>query len=602
MSKDKKYTRNIKYVNRDFESIKQDLVEQAKVYYPDTYRDFNDASFGSMLLDAVSYIGDQLSFYLDYQANESFIDTAIEYENVVRHAKALGYKWKGAPSSSGAIAVYIVVPASRLGMGVDTDYLPVLKAGAQFSSSTGGSSFILTQDVDFSDNANEVVVAKRNATTGAPSHYAIKSYGKVISGEMLRRTEVLGSFEKFRRVEVGPLATVSEIVNVRDENGHEYYQVDYLSQDVIYKNVVNKDATAEGVPSVMRPFSVARRFVIESENGILYLQFGHGSDSEAANPSVIEPANTTLQRFGKTYNSDTAFDPNNLISTDKLGISPANTTLYITYRANTANTANAAVGTVDTVDRANLVYRDETILTGEKRREIRLSIECYNEEAIIGDITLPSSQDIKMHVYDNFATQNRAVTKNDYMALVYSMDPKFGKIKRCNIMRDPDSLKRNLNLYVLAEDESGKLAYCNDSLKRNLKTWINQYRMINDTIDILAGKILNFKVNFEVVAHRDFDKHAVLNSCIAAVRSMYDQPLAMGQPIYISEIQSKLNALPGVIDVKKVRVTFARGGVYSTHFMDIKEAMSPDGRYIKIPQNCAAELKYPRNDVKGTVV
>jgi hypothetical protein len=309
-----------------------------------------------------------------------------------------------------------------------------------------------------------------------------------------------------------------------------------------------------------------------------------------------------MQRFGKSYNSDNAFDPNNLISTDKLGICPSNTTMYITYRINTATTANAAVGAVDTVGRANLVYRDEKLLTADKRREIRLSIECYNEEAIIGDVTLPSSQDVKMHVYDNFATQNRAVTKNDYMALVYSMDPKFGKIKRCNIMRDPDSLKRNLNLYVLAEDESGKLSYCNESLKRNLKTWINQYRMINDTIDILAGKILNFKINFEVVAHRDYDKHAVLNSCIAEIRNLYAQPLAMGQPIYISEIQSKLNALAGVVDVKKVKVSFARGGVYSTHFMDIREAMSPDGRYIKIPQNCSAELKYPKNDIKGTVV
>ena len=121
MSKDKRYNRRIKYANRDFDSVKKELIEQAKIYYPDTYKDFNEASFGSMMLDSVAYVADQLSFYLDYQANESFIDTAIEYNNVVRHAKSLGYRWKGAPSSIGVLAMYIIIPAAGIGMGVDYD-------------------------------------------------------------------------------------------------------------------------------------------------------------------------------------------------------------------------------------------------------------------------------------------------------------------------------------------------------------------------------------------------------------------------------------------------------------------------------------------------
>ena len=268
---------------------------------------------------------------------------------------------------------------------------------------------------------------------------------------------------------------------------------------------------------------------------------------------------------------------------------------------NTAKTANAGVGAVDKVLSADLVYKDQRLLMPDSVRDIRKSIECYNEEQIVGDITLPSSVDVKRLVYDNYATQNRAVTKNDYMALVYSMAPKYGKIKRCNIMRDPDSLKRNLNLYVLAEDQNGKLTACNDALKTNLKMWLNQYRMINDTIDILAGKILNFKVDFEVVSHRDYDKHDVLSQCLSAIRGMFAQPLAMGEPLYISDIQKRLNDLTGVTDVKKVKVKFVRGGSYSDSWIDMAENKSPDGRYVKIPQNCAAELKYPQNDVKGTV-
>ena len=173
MSKDKRFNRQIRYTNRDFTSVKHDLIEQAKIYYPDTYKDFNQASFGSMMLDSVAYVADQLNFYLDYQVNESFLDTAIEYNNVVRHAKSLGYRWKGAPSSIGVLAMYIIAPAAGLGMGVDFNYVPVLKAGAQFKSQSGGS-FLLMQDVDFSLSSNEIVVYwialihKRNTPYLAP--------------------------------------------------------------------------------------------------------------------------------------------------------------------------------------------------------------------------------------------------------------------------------------------------------------------------------------------------------------------------------------------------------------------------------------------------
>ena len=432
MSKDKRYNRRIKYANRDFDSVKKELIEQAKIYYPDTYKDFNEASFGSMMLDSVAYVADQLSFYLDYQANESFIDTAIEYNNVVRHAKSLGYRWKGAPSSIGVLAMYIIIPAAGIGMGVDYDYVPVLKAGAQFTSATG-ASFLLMQDVDFSLSSNEIVAARKDQTTGLPTHYAVKAYGKIISGEIMRKTVTVGDFQRFLKIKVGGLEDVSEILRVTDNEGHEYHQVEYLSQDVIYKEVVNKDARLSGVPSVMRPYAVPRRYIIETEGSSLYVQFGHGSDSEAASPSVVEPTNLTLQQFGKSYITDESFDPNNLLSNDKLGISPSNTKVTVVYRINSNIISSAAVGTVVKPGSKEFVFKNETVLSQKKIRDVMSSLESYNEEPILGAVTLPETQDIKRMVYDNFATQNRAVTKQDYLSLAYSMDPKFGKVKRCNI-------------------------------------------------------------------------------------------------------------------------------------------------------------------------
>ena len=351
----------------------------------------------------------------------------------------------------------------------------------------------------------------------------------------------------------------------------------------------------------MRPYSVPRRYIIEPEGNSLYIQFGHGSDSEAATPSVVEPTNLTLQQHGKSYITDESFDPNNLLSTDKLGISPSNTKLYIVFRINSQSVANAAVGTVVQATSNEMVFKDESVLSEKKLRDVRRSLESYNEEPIIGSVELPQSDDIKRMVYDNFATQNRAVTKQDYISLVYSMDPKFGKIKRCNILRDPDSLKRNLNMYILSESPEGKLTTANDSLKSNLKTWINQYRMINDTVDILDGKILNFKIDFQVVAHRDYNKHDVLNQCIQELKTEFAQPKYMGEPFYISDIQRMLNDIDGVTDVKKVIVRCESGGIYSDSKIDISQQKSADGRYIVIPQNCAVEIKFPNNDIKGTI-
>ena len=102
----------ISYTSRDFNSIKQDLINYAKIYYPNTYKDFNDASFGAMMIDMIAYVGDILSFYVDYQTNETLLETAIEEGSIVKIAKQLGYKFNNTPSSTGQAAFYVSIPAS----------------------------------------------------------------------------------------------------------------------------------------------------------------------------------------------------------------------------------------------------------------------------------------------------------------------------------------------------------------------------------------------------------------------------------------------------------------------------------------------------------
>ena len=215
----------IDYTSRDFSTIKNDLMEYAKRYYPDTFKDFSKPSFGALLLDTVSYVGDILSFYTDYQANESFLSTAIEYDNILKLANALGYKYKPYPSSTGLVTLYSLIPADSMAA-PDKDYMPIMKRGSAFTS-TAGARFTLVEDLDFSKTTNEIVVANVDSTTGAPTSYAVKMVGQVVSGEYGLETITVGNFQKFLKLQLGA-NNINEIISVTDSNGNQYYEVDYL--------------------------------------------------------------------------------------------------------------------------------------------------------------------------------------------------------------------------------------------------------------------------------------------------------------------------------------------------------------------------------------
>ena len=259
MPQDPKKKIPINYTNREFTGIRSDLEQIAERFYPDTFQDFSEASFGSIVLDSMAYVGDQLSFYLDYNVNEMFLDTSYQYTNVLRHGRIMGYKNQGRPSTYGVASLYILVPASTVGLGPDDSYLPILKRGSRFTSQTG-LNFVLLENVDFSDVKNQVVVANVDAATGAPTFFAVKAYGNVVSGFFKRDTYTCGDFERFKLVELQS-NNVSEIISVTDSEGNEYFEVDNLSQDIIYQEFSNNNYKNENAPSVMKPLLVSRKFI-----------------------------------------------------------------------------------------------------------------------------------------------------------------------------------------------------------------------------------------------------------------------------------------------------------------------------------------------------
>ena len=588
----------IRYTSRDFTSIREDLINHAKRYYPDTFKDFTEASFGSLMLDTVAYVGDIMSFYLDYQVNESFLDTSVEYDNIIRLARQMGYKYKGSPSTTGMVSIYAIIPANTTGLGPDTRYMPILKRNTVLSSD--GGSFILSEDVRFDNPSNETVAARVDAN-GVPTSYAVKAEGQVISGQFGVETVTVGTFERFKRVTLN-VSNIVEIISVFDSEGNEYFEVEYLTHDVVYKAVPNKDEnTRDNAPSLVRPFIAARRFTTEKTTNAITMQFGYGSDDEVATPTLAEPSNVILQRHAKNYVSDTAFDPSDLIGTDKLGIGPANTTLTITYRANTTNSANAAIGAVNKISSPIVEFNDPTITTSTAATTVVTSLECYNEEPIVGSVRRPNTEEIRTQAMNFFPTQNRAVTGTDYEAITYAMPSHFGAVKRCRVVRDQDSLKRNLNMYVVSEDSQGKLIQSNSALKDNLKVWLNRYRMINDTVDILDAKIINIGIEFEVVSSEEVNRYEVLDNTIQALVNRFGRTMYIGERFYITDVFTELNKVRGVVDTVNVKLVNKSGGSYSQSTFNIDKYLSLDGRYLSVPDNVILEIKFPTVDIKGAV-
>jgi len=600
MPKDYKKIVPVKYTARDFASIKSELVEYAKRYYPATFRDFNEASFGALMIDTVAYVGDMLSFYMDYQANESFIDTSIEYDNVIRHARRLGYKFRGNPTATGIGTFFVMIPASSTGI-PDTIYMPTLKRGSTFSA-TNGNQYILNEDVDVAHKNNEIVVARVDDETGLPTWFAVKTHGQLISGELALMTFSVGDFQKFRRIEI-EADDVAEIISVVTTEGHSYHEVDYLSQNVVYKPVKNPNyAGSEGeVQHLLKPFIVPRRFVVEQEDDRTFLQFGYGSDSELTTNTIADPSTVVLNQWGKNYILDESFDPSKLMETDKFGVAPSNTVLTITYRTNSTGNVNAAVDTIIEVINPSLRFNNIADLTVSTIEFIRTNLEVTNEEAIIGDVPMATSTEIKRRAKDVFATQNRAVTKQDYISTVYSLPAKFGAIKRCNILRDHNSLKRNLNLYVVSEDRGGNLISTNDSIKSNLKVWLGKNKMINDTIDILDARILNLGIEFSVLGDVQVNRYEILNAARAALASYFSAIPDIAEPFYISDVHTVLKDVDGVVDVLDVQIKQLSGGSYTDLAFDVDGNTSADGRLVKVLEDIIWEVKYPNIDIKGVV-
>jgi len=353
---------------------------------------------------------------------------------------------------------------------------------------------------------------------------------------------------------------------------------------------------------VIKPISVPRRYVLEFTPDKFHLQFGQGSEEEILSGSYVDPSRVVMKKFGREYISDPYLDPTNFTTTDKMGISPSNTILKIRYIADKIETTSAPVGSLNQMSNAEFSYADRNTLADSQLVTVESSIEVYNAEPILGDKTIPNIEEIRLHAKSLFAAQDRAVTKQDYKSMVYSMPGRFGAVKRCSVQVDRDSFKRNINLYVLAEGLQDNLQLATATLKNNLKTWISHYRMMSDTFDILDARVLNIAIDYEVVAEPNFDKEELNVICTRQIQEHFSLLPEIGESLHLNKIYNLLGKLEGVSDVIDVSVKTAMDTGYITIPYNIRDNLTLDGRTLAIPFDTIYELRSPRDNIRGTVI
>lgn len=599
--------RSFRYLNRDFESFKRDLIEHLRIYFPDTIQDFNESSVGVMMTELVSFIGDNMSFYLDKRFNESFLETARETKNILKHARQLGFKVTGKASATGVIDGYLKIPAVAVNQKIipDTRYAGTIKRGAKLKSNAG-ENYETLMDVDFSTvdvtDPAQVQVAERDPETDTPTSFMLKKTGvEIKAGETKTTTFSVGAYKAFRKLTI-PEDDVLEVLKVEDSEGNEWFEVDFLAQDTVFSGVPNTGEDATDVPFVLKLKDVPYRFIttFDIERNRMSLTFGTG-DAETLDGDLIPNfGDLSLPLYGKDTFTDFALDPQDFLKTNTLGLAPVNTTITVTYRAGGGTQTNAGSLEVANVAESTFDIGDSTLVQSTVD-DVGNSFAVLNPAPIQGGRDAMSVEEIQALVSANFAAQSRAVTAQDFVARALSMPSKFGSVFRANAR--VSRFNRNaVELIILSRDVNGHVSTAPSDLKENLKKYLGRFRMLTDAIEILDGQIINLSIDFEVLTEPDFNKSEVVANCIEALKEHFEiTRYQINQPLNLTTISNLLGTIPGVLSLIRFSVTNVVGNYesrsYSATVHNIR-ANTVNG-IIYGKENAIFEVKYPNSDITG---
>lgn len=637
--------RDVKYLNKDFGQLKSSLMDFAKTYYPNTYKDFSDASTGMMFIEMAAYVGDVLSYYIDYQFKESMLVNAEERQNIIDSARSIGYKSKPIAPSVTKLDVYQLVPSkiSEDGSFVpDMNYAQIIKPGMS-TVSDSNIPFLTSVPVDFTvDTRNdplEVSVYQRNSA-GQPEFFVLKKTVDAFSGRLVTKEISVTTPIPFYKIYLNE-PDVIEVFDVYDSDGNRWYETDYLAQDLvpiesenIYKNDYSLSAYRDTVPFLLKYLRTSKRFItgVNADN-TTFLEFGSGTN--ITDDEVIIPNVYTVGKVSTFRNESINYDPSNFLSSRAFGQSPANTTLTIRYIVGGGISSNVNANSIKNTTSTEF-FGDITELSVFEQNLtnlVRRSIRVNNPVAATGGRDAETNDEIRNNALASCSSQGRAVTQKDYVVRAYAMPSKYGAIAKAyaisdaqlnppDIQAQPNELATSslspsntntktipannqfaINLYLLGYDTNQRLIVTNEAIRQNLKNYLNQYRILTDSVNLMDGYIINIGVEFTIVAYKNYNKREVLANCLTLVQNFFDiNNIQFCQPINLSRLELEIAKVDGVQSVSslKIKNLTARDGDYSPYEYDIGKATLDKIVYPSIDPS-VFEVRFPSKDIVGRV-
>ena len=611
--------RNIQYLNKDFTELRASLINYARTYFPTTYNDFSPSSPGMMFMEMAAYVGDVLSFYLDNQIQENFLQYARQTNNLYELAYMFGYKPNVTQVATVDVDFYQQVPSTFLNTPDYTYALYIPENTSVVSSASGSVSFIIQDPVDFSVSSSgdptEVTVYSVDGG-GNPVYFLLKKTRKAISSTINTTSFTFTTPEQFATVVI-TAPNIVGVLDIVDSDGNKWYEVDYLAQDTVYDSIRNTNVNDPNLsqyrgdtPYLLQLKSVQRRFItrfLDSTN--LQLQFGAGTSADTDEEILPNPDNVGLGLPFEVDKLTTAFAPSNFVFTKTYGIAPSNTTLTVRYLTGGGVGANVPANTINQITGGTIQFLNNN-LTPVTANTIFNSLVVNNPAAADGGGDGDSIEEIRQNSSANFATQLRNVTQDDYLVRALSLPARYGVISKAYI--EPTKAQSVasgaaasvLDLYILSFDNNSKLTTASPALKQNLATYLSQYRMVNDSISIKDAFVINIGVNFDIIVLPNYNSNEVLTRCILAMQDFFAiKNWQINEPIILRDVYVVLDGVEGVQTVKNLTFSNKVGTAlgYSPYAYDVTGATINGVIYPSLDP-MIFEVKYPNTDIQGRVV
>ena len=619
--------KDVKYLNKDFNQFRKNLIEFTKQYFPNQYTDFNESSPGMLFVELAAYVGDVLSFYTDTNLKESILNQAQERGNIINLANMLGYKPLNSVASHVNLNVFQLIPAKGSGVSnqPNYDFALSISPGMRVKQDVGSAEFRTLDVIDFnlssSASPTEVTIYEIDQNTNEPVYYLLKKQVQAVSGTIKSKKFTFESPKQYDKIVLSD-SNIIEIISVKESDGDVWTEVPYLAQDTVFSEVLNIKENdpdtyqyRDSSPYLLKMKKVSKRFVSKlRSDGKIELQFGAGVSSNNDEEIIPNPSNVGngLDRLRKNVNVD--IDPSNFLYTKAYGEAPANTTLTITYTIGNGISDNIDSNTIKKIDFIEFNDDPNSTASQSMMNFVKSSVTINNETPARGGKSADSIQDIKNNAAANFATQNRLVTKQDYIVRSYSMPSKFGSVAKSYIVPD-DQITQNdledtripnplaMNLYVLGYNSSKQLTSLNTAIKNNLKTYLNYYRILTDAINIKDAFIINIGIDFEITILPNYNSNEVLLSAIDTLQKYFEiDKWQINQPIIKSEVMNTLANTDGVQSVigLKFNNLYNTNQNYSGNIYDLETATRQGIIYPSLDPSIF-ELKFPKKDIKGKV-